>query len=134
MEQQRRHAAIKLEIQLRDKDDISKQLPPDTGTDITYNLKHAMKKPELLEKYMHGNRIQITFGDTKTTTENWEIAKNTIRKMLLQVYPIAQDNHQRQIWENKGYELETTEEKGRTAQLNLERGKIQLELTKRDKK
>jgi len=56
-----------------------------------------------------------------------------ICNILLQVYPIGHENNTRQIWEQKGYEHATTEEKDKYQQLKKEREHIQNEISKHDK-
>ena len=60
---------------------------------------------------MHDNHIHIKYDPNKTTAANWKYDKQTLHNSLLNVYHINGQNNARQIWEQKGYEHATTEEK-----------------------
>ena len=55
--------------------------------------------------------------NNKTPTENWDRARKIHRDILQHVYPATTNNSTR-IWELKGYEQATHEEKGNTTYLN----------------
>ena len=50
MEQKRQHAAINLAIRLHFKHNLFREEPPETGTDIHYNLKHARETTRTTRK------------------------------------------------------------------------------------
>ena len=59
MEQQRQHAAIRMELMVHFEKHYFYKKPMETGTDIRYNIKHARKQPELLDKHIQEKQLHI---------------------------------------------------------------------------
>ena len=133
MEQQRQHAVIKMQLRIRFGEHYFYIPPPETGTGIQYHIKHAKKKPELLDQHFQAQQIHRKYDANKITTDNWKKAKAMLHGALLSVYPIIAQDNKIQIWERQGYEHATIEEQEIYDKLLEERSTIQHRINEHDK-
>ena len=114
MEQNRQRSAVITKIQIRYKHNYITKPSKDTGTEIKYNITQARNRPELLEQHFLNKQIHMQYEHKKTTTENWNHAIRIVHDALQHVYPEIKTNNNKQIWNLKGYEYATQEEKENT--------------------
>jgi len=114
IEQNRQRSAVIMKIQLRYKRNYFTKPSKGTGTEIRRNITQARKQPELLEQHFLNKQIHIQYEHNKTTTENWNHAIRIVHDALQHVYPEIKTNNNKQIWNLKGYEYATQEEKENT--------------------
>ena len=90
MTQQRQHATIRLDVTLRLVRNYHKKPPPETGTNIKYDLEAIRKEPAKLAKWYQEQEQK------QNETENWGTNQKLIQQGLQQCYPQTPQTQKKQ--------------------------------------
>ena len=74
MGKHRQRAAVRMQIRLLFMGDYFLKMPPETGTEVIYNIKHACKQPALLGQHIQEKQIQIKYDTNKIPLETGNMA------------------------------------------------------------
>ena len=65
-----------------------REIWPETGAAIRYNIQHAREKQELLKTHMRNGEIEFQHMATKSPERNCTNAKEILQRELKQTYPV----------------------------------------------